>query len=313
MLKNLKNFNSEYNLYIKDYIPVIDINENSSVGEQIKHYRQLKGIQQKDIAKYINIDRYTMHQIENYEYKQLSNIKYIKEVLNYLDISDKIIWNDKYLEFICLNKQPEIKEFRMKYNISLQDLSTMLNVGISTLKQWEKNTSRISRKNFEKYMQIKTSFINSKEVDNDKYNYYLFLKNNNLKEVIKNYINKEEITLKEFAKRMNRHPNTIIRIMNKENTLTYKQYLRLKELLDKQLSGTSFFDPYIKFINSDYHKYIRSFLKEFNISRAQLARDLNVGRCTAEKWARKDSVISRKNYIKLNNYINKKRGAQTIN
>lgn len=45
-----------------------------------------------------------MHQIENYEHKQLSNIKYIKEVLNYLDISDKIIWNDKYEEFICLNK-----------------------------------------------------------------------------------------------------------------------------------------------------------------------------------------------------------------
>lgn len=311
MLKNLKNFNSEYNLYIKDYLPVIDINENSSVGEQIKHYRQLKGIQQKDIAKYINIDRYTMHQIENYEYKQLSNIKYIKEVLNYLDISDKIIWNDKYLEFICLNKQPEIKEFRMKYNISLIDFSNMLKVTQNTLKNWESNKTIISRKFFIKYQEVKSSFEKNKKINNETYEYYLFLKNNNLEKVIKNYITKEEITFKEFAKRMDRHPHTIERILHNKSILTLKQYNKLKELLDNQEKGIKSSDPYIEFINSNYNIFIKEFLNEFNMSRAELARQLEIGRTTIERWIRKEIVISRKNYLKLIKFINKKRKTQT--
>ena len=49
----------------------MEINESSSVGDQIKYYRQLMSIQQKDVAKLIDIDRYTMYQLENKEYKQL--------------------------------------------------------------------------------------------------------------------------------------------------------------------------------------------------------------------------------------------------
>lgn len=121
LLINLNVINRKYCFYIKNEINAIDINEFSTIGQQIKHYRQLRGIQQKDIAKYINIDRYTMHQIENYEYKQIENPKYMQKIIDFLDIKDKINWNDKYLEFVYLNKQEEIKEFRTKYNISLFD------------------------------------------------------------------------------------------------------------------------------------------------------------------------------------------------
>ena len=56
-----------------------------------------------------------MHQIENYECKQIENPKYMQKIIDFLDIKDKINWNDKYLEFVYLNKQEELKEFRTKY------------------------------------------------------------------------------------------------------------------------------------------------------------------------------------------------------
>ena len=88
----------------------MEINESSSVGDQIKYYRQLMSIQQKDVAKLIDIDRYTMYQLENKEYKQLYDKKHLQDVISFLDIEDKIIWNDKYLEFIYKDKQEEIYE-----------------------------------------------------------------------------------------------------------------------------------------------------------------------------------------------------------
>ena len=75
----------------------MEINESSSVGDQIKYYRQLMSIQQKDVAKLIDIDRYTMYQLENKEYKQLYDKKHLQDVISFLDIEDKIIWNNKYL------------------------------------------------------------------------------------------------------------------------------------------------------------------------------------------------------------------------
>lgn len=47
------------------------------------------------------------------------------------------------------------------------------------------------------------------------------------------------------------------------------------------------------------------------MSRAELARQLKTSRTTIEKWIRKETIISRRNYEKLINFINKKSSAQT--
>ena len=114
----------------------MEINEASSVGDQIKYYRQLMSIQQKDVAKLIDIDRYTMYQLENKEYKQLYDKKHLQDVISFLDIEDKIIWNNKYLEFIYKDKQEEIYEFRTKYGISRANLGRMMNVYEDTIMKW---------------------------------------------------------------------------------------------------------------------------------------------------------------------------------
>ena len=49
-----------------------------------------------------------MYQLENKEYKQLYNKKHLQDVISFLDILDKMVWNDKYLEFIYKDMQNEI-------------------------------------------------------------------------------------------------------------------------------------------------------------------------------------------------------------
>lgn len=74
-----------------------------------------------------------------------------------------------------------------------------------------------------------------------------------------------------------------------------------------------FEDSYKKFINSKPDKFILNFLKQHNMSRAELSRQIKVGRCTVERWIRKEIVISRKNYEKLMAFINKKIVALVLN
>lgn len=91
ILKTNANIKDNYKYPIKQYIDPIEINESSSIGDQIKYYRQLRGIQQKDVAKLIDINRYTMYQLENKEYKQLYDKKNLQDVISFLDIEDTIM------------------------------------------------------------------------------------------------------------------------------------------------------------------------------------------------------------------------------
>ena len=70
----------------------------------------------------------------------------------------------------------------------LINFSNMLKVTLKTLKNWELNITIISTKSYNKYIEIKTSFENSQKINNETYSYYLFLKNNNLEKIIRNYI-----------------------------------------------------------------------------------------------------------------------------
>lgn len=99
-----------------------------------------------------------------------------------------------------------------------------------------KDQSTISRKKFEKYIEIKNCFENKSKLDNSIFEYYNFIKSD-VPYLIKNYIKKENITTIDFAKRMNRNINSIRNIINGKKIITKKQYFKFKELLDKSHSS----------------------------------------------------------------------------
>lgn len=204
LLINLNVINRKYCFYIKNEINAIDINEFSTLGQQIKHYKQLRDIQQKDLAKELNIDRYTLHCIENKKSKIIFYPETINKVIDKLEIKDKLIWNDSYEEYIIKNNRNIFKEFRTKYNLTSKQFSKLLNEHISAIGTWERKNTIISRK---KYYEIlnKLNTITKEYIDNYfETDYTLFIKNNPHKQIV-DYINKENISLKEFSKRINRH------------------------------------------------------------------------------------------------------------
>lgn len=236
VLKSFNLINDTYTLFVKDDIKTINIDENITLGNQIKYARQLKRITQEELARTLGVDSCTIKQIENKTYKQLHSTTIITNIIDYLDIRDKIKINDDYLEFILKKKQHEIFDFRIKYNIALIDFANMIDVYPKTIIKWEKDQSTISRKKFEKYIEIKNCFENKSKLDNSIFEYYNFIKSD-VPYLIKNYIKKESITTIDFAKRMNRNINSIRNIINGKKIITKKQYFKFKELLDKSHSS----------------------------------------------------------------------------
>ena len=89
--------------------------------------------------------------------------------------------------------------------------------------------------------------------------------------------------------------------------MTKKQYIRFKELLDNQEKGIISSDPYINFIKSNPAEVILNFLRDENLSRAELGRELGLSGGTVERWTRNEATISRNNYTKLIEFMDKKK------
>lgn len=128
-------------------IPQID--ENSTLGEQIKYYRRLANIKQTDLCLKLGCDRGVLDHLENRELK-LVNIKLIKDVIKELNIEDKIIINDDYIAFLLDNPIKTILDFRKKNNFKRVDLAKMLDKDISVIKKWETGKSQMTRASYNK-------------------------------------------------------------------------------------------------------------------------------------------------------------------
>ena len=125
------------------------INENSTIGEQIKYYRRLANIKQTDLCSKLGCDRGVLDRLENRELK-LVNVKLIKDVIKELDIEDKIVINDDYIGFVLDNPIQTLLVFRKKNNLKQIDLAKMLGKSLSVVKSWETGKAQITRTSYNK-------------------------------------------------------------------------------------------------------------------------------------------------------------------
>ena len=125
------------------------INENSTLGEQIKYYRRLANVKQGDLCKKLGCDRGVLDHLENRELK-LVNIKLIKDIIKELNIEDKIVINDDYIAFLLDNPIKAILDFRKKNNLRRIDLARMIDKDISVIKRWENGKSQMTRASYNK-------------------------------------------------------------------------------------------------------------------------------------------------------------------
>lgn len=131
------------------------IDENSTLGEQIKYYRMQQDIKQTDLSLKLGYSRDALHHIENKEMK-LIDVNLIKDVIKELDIKDKIIINDDYVEFLLNSPCERLLDIRQNMNMTRQQFADMLDVSITSVRRWERGNSHISRNKYNKLKRCMT-------------------------------------------------------------------------------------------------------------------------------------------------------------
>lgn len=130
-----------------------EINENSTLGEQIKYYRRLAHIKQPDLALKLGYERGALHHIENNEIK-LININLIKDIIKELKIEDKININDDYISFLLGNPSKVIRDFRKKHHLKKNHLAKMLKTDITAITKWETGRTQMTRTSYNKFKKL---------------------------------------------------------------------------------------------------------------------------------------------------------------
>lgn len=133
------------------------LDNNMNIGKQLMYYRKVLGIRASVMAKELGIGYNTIIRLEqacNQKYSPNNrSINIINKIIDYLDVRDKLNYqNDEYLDFI-LNKQSyTIKELVDKYGGN--NLANMLDVVSDTLSRWIDNKNVISRDNYIKIKKV---------------------------------------------------------------------------------------------------------------------------------------------------------------
>lgn len=123
-----------------------------SLGGQIKYYRKLKGLSQEELGEAVGITKFGIRHIENDELL-LVNLSLVDKLVAYLGIEDKVYYDD-YIKFIKNNPAAQLKAYRKKKNITMYQLSELMNTAYGTVKKWENNKSVISRSSYQKLMEL---------------------------------------------------------------------------------------------------------------------------------------------------------------
>jgi len=149
---------SKYSQLTHEILPVYmsnikPINKTSSIGEQIKYYRETGHILQEELGQTIGMTRYSIMHLENDDIKLL-DINVLKKVIKALNIEDKIKINDDYINFILDNPIEKIKQYRKKEKITMLELSRKLKVAYTTVKNWENGKTIISRKCYNSFASL---------------------------------------------------------------------------------------------------------------------------------------------------------------
>ncbi len=131
-----------------------EINNETSIGKQIKYFRKINNIRITNMAVELGIGYNTIVRLEKQSDNRNLNhksIQIINKIIDYLDIRDNLNFNNnEYLDFI-LNKQSSvIKELKDKFG--RMKIANELNVTPDSVNRWITSDIVISRKH---YHQIK--------------------------------------------------------------------------------------------------------------------------------------------------------------
>lgn len=125
------------------------INENSSVGEQVKYYRAKTNIRQKELSKKLDLNLCAIKYLENNRIQEL-DVGVFKKIIDELGVADKIIINDDYLDFVLNDYGSKLVQIRQEKNMTRPEFARFLDVALVSIHRWEQETSMMKRNSFNK-------------------------------------------------------------------------------------------------------------------------------------------------------------------
>lgn len=136
------------------------MNKQSRTETKIKYYRRLKNITQEELAKQVGTTRDVIMAIEN-GFKTKKRLFYDKDIINkiidVLEMRDKFGKSDTYIRFLAEDGYLQLKDYRIKNNLTIVTFAKMMGVNRSTIRRWENNEMTISIDNYLKFKKIRAS------------------------------------------------------------------------------------------------------------------------------------------------------------
>ena len=83
----------------------------------------------------------------------------INQIIDILDMRDKFGKSDTYIRFLAEDGNKQLKEFRIKNNLSVKTFANMMGVDRSTIRRWENYVNTISIDNYLRYKKIRDSLL----------------------------------------------------------------------------------------------------------------------------------------------------------
>jgi len=122
------------------------------LGEQLKHYRRAKRIEQTELAEQLQVSRDSIMVLENREIR-FPNLELLTNIIEILDIKDKIVLPD-YIKFLMDNPSKKIKAFKEKNKLVHNEFAELLDLDRSNLRKWLNGQVQISFKGYEKLKRV---------------------------------------------------------------------------------------------------------------------------------------------------------------
>ena len=122
-----------------------------NMGDKLRYYRYQKALFQKDVAKYLGIDRTTYNSYEmGVRECPIDILKKLAEILE-VEVTDIM---DEYNLFLFNGQGRQVRKIRKSMGLTQREFAGRMGVSTTTVKQWESERVRVMRGVFEKMMQI---------------------------------------------------------------------------------------------------------------------------------------------------------------
>ena len=133
--------------------PVGMLEDDADIYDVIKYYRVKKGYTIEELAKMVNVSRYTIMAIENK--KEYYCIKTLRKIIRVLEIEDEVVAKvDAYMRFLYMGGQATVKDVRKRLKMTQSRFAKELGVSRSSIRDWESGKKKLSRKSWEKLVEF---------------------------------------------------------------------------------------------------------------------------------------------------------------